>query len=143
MITDKILIIKNLDKRQVEVFSNYSAYQEWLLDRANPIKRPWLAWQFAIERKKEAKLEKKYSLPQFSLRGVLYYLPHKALKDILTKASAQQHSLARVVNTIHKVASTGLSEEPCPIKLPITTVIKTGDEIGSVYHFSDYDSYLG
>ena len=142
MIIDRIIIIKNLDKRQVELFSNYSAYQEWVMERTNLLKRPLLAWKFSQERSKEAQLENKYSLPQFSLRGVLYYISFETLKAILAKASAQQHSLARLIKTIKGVADPYPLEEPCPIKLPIRVTITTGDEVGSIYSFGDYDSYL-
>jgi len=142
MIVDRILIVRNLDKQQVELFSNYSAYQEWLMEKANPIKRPFLAWQFSLERQKEAKLERKYGLPQFVLRGVLHYLSYQSLKDILSKAAAQQHSLMQLIKAIRRVANGNVVEEPYPIQLPIKAIIKTGDEIGSAYYFNSYDSYF-
>lgn len=142
MITEKIIIIRDLDNRRVELFSNYSAYQEWLMDRANPIKKPFLALKFSIERSKEAKLEKKYGLPQFILRGTLYYLSYETVRDILAKAAAQQYNLATVVKLIQELASRHPCQEPYPIKLPIKATIDKGDELGSVYKFGDYNSYF-
>lgn len=142
MIVDKIIIVKNLNKRQVEWFSNYSAYQEWLMERTNPLKKPILIWKFSHERSKEVKLEKKYDLPQFLLRGVLYYLSYKDVKGILSKAAARQQSLSEVIQTFRRLVDFHLPEEPHPIKLPIKIVVPTGDEVGSLYNFGDYDSYL-
>jgi len=142
MIVDRIIVIKNLNKRQVEWFSNYSAYQEWLMERTSPLKKPVLIWKFSRERSKEVKLEKKYDLPQFLLRGVLYYLSYQDVKGILSKAAAQQQSLSEVIRTLRRLVDFYLPEEPYPIKLPIKIVIPTGDEVGSLYNFGDYDSYL-
>jgi hypothetical protein len=142
MIVDKIIVVRSLDKRQVEWFSNYSAYQEWLMERTNPLKKPFLVWKFSQERSKEVKLEKKYELPQFLLRGVLYYLSYEDVKGVLSRAAAQQQSLSDVIQIIRKLVDFHLPEEPYPIKLPIRVVIPTGDEVGSLYNFGDYDSYL-
>lgn len=142
MIIDEIVIIESLKKRQVKTFLNYTEYQEWLIEEANPINKLCLAWKFSIEREKESKLEREYGLPLFILRGALFRNKEATIKSILEKGVTQNYTLSKIIRTIRNISNPYPRIEPSPIQLPIRTVIDYGDEVGSIYSFGDYESYF-
>lgn len=142
MIIDKILIVRDLEERHVEIFSSYTSYQEWLIEVAHPIKKPFLAWRFSREREREAKLERKFNLPMFSLRGAFLHNDYYIIGNILKRMKESNQSPEAAIWAVKRIANPYPTVEPLPIQLPIRVLINNGEEVGSVYNFGDYNSYI-
>ena len=142
MIIEKVIVVLNVDKEQVLLFHSYAVYQEWLIRRANCLQKLFLAVKFSKERQKEAKLERRYNLPIFSLRGALYCTKPQEIDLILKEGRKRQRTIAEILEIVKSIADPFPQMEPGRISLPIRITITEGEEAGSIYSFDSYDAYF-
>lgn len=137
MIIDKVILVTNIKKERVVVFTSYTLYQEWRIQKSNPCMKILLALKFSREREHEAKLERQFNLPVFSLRGALFCTSYSKIKQMLWEGRKRRVDTKRLLSTIKGIADPYDQIEPTPIHLPIRVIQPEG-----IWNFDSYDAYF-
>ena len=144
MIYDCLVVVTDLGFEKTLKFTSFTRYREWEVEQAKFFLRPWLNFRNKKERKREEKLELRYDLPEYTLRGAFLATPLCTVETILRLARKRRKNLSQTISELRVMTDVFPPTEPIPITLPIQVNLETGcDEmVYSPHSFYSYNEYF-